>query len=159
MRMWDPWPHLVGYGYSVSTHCGVGHRHGSDPMLLWLWCRLRFSPCPKNFHMLQCSPQKEKRKKKKKKILQTLHLQQLFSNVLVNSVKWLPTPPASICHGKTKTITHTQKNRIWYQWKKFQINLQDTLLKKTVELNKWRNQSQPKALFFKEPFWQFYTMI
>ena len=19
--------------------CGVGHRHGSDPMLLWLWCR------------------------------------------------------------------------------------------------------------------------
>ena len=20
--------------------CGVGHRHGSDPTLLWLWCRL-----------------------------------------------------------------------------------------------------------------------
>ena len=20
--------------------CGVGHRHGLDPMLLWLWCRL-----------------------------------------------------------------------------------------------------------------------
>ena len=19
--------------------CGVGHRRGSDPMLLWLWCR------------------------------------------------------------------------------------------------------------------------
>ena len=19
--------------------CGVGQRHGSDPMLLWLWCR------------------------------------------------------------------------------------------------------------------------
>ena len=19
--------------------CGVGHRHGSDPALLWLWCR------------------------------------------------------------------------------------------------------------------------
>ena len=19
--------------------CGVGHRHGSDPPLLWLWCR------------------------------------------------------------------------------------------------------------------------
>ena len=19
--------------------CGVGHRHGSDPVLLWLWCR------------------------------------------------------------------------------------------------------------------------
>ena len=21
-------------------NCGVGHRHGLDPMLLWLWCRL-----------------------------------------------------------------------------------------------------------------------
>ena len=20
-------------------NCGVGHRHGSDPELLWLWCR------------------------------------------------------------------------------------------------------------------------
>ena len=20
--------------------CGVGHRHSSDPALLWLWCRL-----------------------------------------------------------------------------------------------------------------------
>ena len=20
-------------------NCGVGHRHGSDPTLLWLWCR------------------------------------------------------------------------------------------------------------------------
>ena len=19
--------------------CGIGHRHGSDPALLWLWCR------------------------------------------------------------------------------------------------------------------------
>ena len=22
---------------SVAMSCGVGHRHGSDPMLLWLW--------------------------------------------------------------------------------------------------------------------------
>ena len=21
------------------VNCGVGHRHGSDPVLLWLWCR------------------------------------------------------------------------------------------------------------------------
>ena len=20
--------------------CGIGHRHGSDPAFLWLWCRL-----------------------------------------------------------------------------------------------------------------------
>ena len=24
----------------VLPSCGVGHRHGSDPELLWLWCRL-----------------------------------------------------------------------------------------------------------------------
>ena len=25
---------------SVVMSCGVGHRHGSDPALLWLWHRL-----------------------------------------------------------------------------------------------------------------------
>ena len=29
----------MGQGSSVSVNCGVGHRRGSDPMLLWLWCR------------------------------------------------------------------------------------------------------------------------
>ena len=24
----------------VAASCGVGHRHGSDPVWLWLWCRL-----------------------------------------------------------------------------------------------------------------------
>ena len=24
----------------IAMNCGVGHRHGSDPVLLWLWCRL-----------------------------------------------------------------------------------------------------------------------
>ena len=23
----------------VAVNCGVSHRHGSDPTLLWLWCR------------------------------------------------------------------------------------------------------------------------
>ena len=23
----------------VARSCGVGHRCGSDPLLLWLWCR------------------------------------------------------------------------------------------------------------------------
>ena len=27
-------------GSRVSTSCSVGHRHSSDPALLWLWCRL-----------------------------------------------------------------------------------------------------------------------
>ena len=24
----------------MAVSCGVGHRHSSDPTLLWLWCRL-----------------------------------------------------------------------------------------------------------------------
>ena len=27
-------------GSGVAVSCGVGRRHGSDPALLWLWCRL-----------------------------------------------------------------------------------------------------------------------
>ena len=27
-------------GSGVVMSCGVGHRHASDPALLWLWCRL-----------------------------------------------------------------------------------------------------------------------
>ena len=29
----------MGWGSSVAVGCGVGHRHGSVPMLLWLWRR------------------------------------------------------------------------------------------------------------------------
>ena len=30
----------MGEGFSVAVSCGVGHRRGWDPLLLWLWCRL-----------------------------------------------------------------------------------------------------------------------
>ena len=29
----------MGEGAGVAVSCGVGHRCGSDPTLLWLWCR------------------------------------------------------------------------------------------------------------------------
>ena len=29
----------VGWGSGVAVGCSVGQRCGSDPMLLWLWCR------------------------------------------------------------------------------------------------------------------------
>ena len=32
----DPWSCSVGWGSGVAMSCGVGHRHGSDPALLWL---------------------------------------------------------------------------------------------------------------------------
>ena len=31
---------LSGLRTSVAVSCSVGHRDGSDPMLLWLWRRL-----------------------------------------------------------------------------------------------------------------------
>ena len=37
--MFDPWPCSVGWASGVAMSCGVGHRCGSDPTLLWLWCR------------------------------------------------------------------------------------------------------------------------
>ena len=30
---------LSGLRIRVAVSCGVGCRHGSDPELLWLWCR------------------------------------------------------------------------------------------------------------------------
>ena len=30
----------MGQGSGVAVSCGVGHRRGSDPALLWLWRRL-----------------------------------------------------------------------------------------------------------------------
>ena len=35
----DPWPHSVGRGSGFAMSCGIGHRRGSDPTLLWLWHR------------------------------------------------------------------------------------------------------------------------
>ena len=35
-RMWVQSPASL----SIAMSCGVGHRHGSDPTLLWLWCQV-----------------------------------------------------------------------------------------------------------------------
>ena len=29
----------MGWGSSIAVSCGVGRSRGSDPLLLWLWCR------------------------------------------------------------------------------------------------------------------------
>ena len=40
MRLWvQSLASLSGLGSGIAVSCGVGHRHGSDPTLLWLWCR------------------------------------------------------------------------------------------------------------------------
>ena len=33
----DPWPRSVGWRSGIAVSRGVGHRHNSDPHLLWLW--------------------------------------------------------------------------------------------------------------------------
>ena len=70
----DPWPCSVGQESSIAMSCDVGHRCGSDLMLLWLWCRP--SSCsPNSTPSLGtsighgCSPKCKKKKKKKKKKL------------------------------------------------------------------------------------------
>ena len=36
----DAWPCSVGYVSGDAASYGIGHRHGLDLTLLWLWCRL-----------------------------------------------------------------------------------------------------------------------
>ena len=42
MAQWVMIPGLTQWvkGPSVAMSCGIGCRFGSDPTLLWLWCRL-----------------------------------------------------------------------------------------------------------------------
>ena len=49
--------------------CGVGHRRGSDPMLLWLWCRpAATAPIGPQVweppHATGAAPEKTKKKKR-----------------------------------------------------------------------------------------------
>ena len=54
-RRFNPWLHSVGLGPGVTVSCGVGHRHGSDPALLWLGHGLTaaapIGPIARNLHM------------------------------------------------------------------------------------------------------------
>ena len=67
--------------FSIAVSCGVGHRHGSDPALLWLWHRpvstapIRFlarePPYATRAALEKAKIQKQKTKKKKQ---QTNHV-------------------------------------------------------------------------------------
>ena len=66
----NPGPCSVGQGPSVAMSGGVGCRHGSEPVLLWLWCRpaavAPIQPQPGNIHMLQGEALKKQKKNKNK---------------------------------------------------------------------------------------------
>ena len=60
--------------------CGVGRRHGSDPALLWLWCRLVAAalirplawepPCAAGAAQEMAKRQKKKKTKETRKLLE-----------------------------------------------------------------------------------------
>ena len=62
-------------GSGIAVSCWVGHRHSSDPALLWLWCRLAAAaliqplawepPCATGV-ALKMKEREEGRKKRKK---------------------------------------------------------------------------------------------
>ena len=54
-------------GSSIAMSCGVGLRHGSDPRLLWLWCRPpTVAPiCPLAWELPYAASVAVKRKRKK----------------------------------------------------------------------------------------------
>ena len=64
----------VGQGSSIALSCGIGLRHGSDPKLLWLWCRpAAVAPIPPlawklpNATGVALKRKKKKRKERKKR--------------------------------------------------------------------------------------------
>ena len=67
-------------GSSIAVSCGVGHRHSSDPALLWLWRRLEATalirPQAWELSCATCDPKKWG--KKKKNICFLLLIQILF---------------------------------------------------------------------------------
>ena len=72
-RVWS----LASQGSGIAMSCGVGHRHGLDPELLWLWCRpastaliwsLAWEPPYVMGVALKRQKPKEKEKKEKRKV-------------------------------------------------------------------------------------------
>ena len=62
----------VGQGSSIAMSCGVGCRRGSDPELLWLWCRLAATAPIRPLaweppYAAEAAQEMAKRQKKKKK--------------------------------------------------------------------------------------------
>ena len=62
----------MGKGSGVAVSCGVGHKHGLDPVLLWLWHRLAAAAPIRPLawespYAMGVTLEKDQKKKKKKK--------------------------------------------------------------------------------------------
>ena len=65
------WPRSVRQGSGIAMSCAVGPRPGSDPVLLWMWCRpaaaALFGPLAWEPPCAMGADLKRQKKKKKKK--------------------------------------------------------------------------------------------
>ena len=63
----------MGQGSGVAVSCGIGRRRGSDPTLLWVWCKpaavawIRLLAWEHPYAMGAALKAKKKKKKKKSK--------------------------------------------------------------------------------------------
>ena len=76
------WVKDLALPYGVAMSCGVGHRWGLDPALLWLWYRLE-AKAPvwplawESLYAASAALKRQKKKKKKKKSLEIIILSEI----------------------------------------------------------------------------------
>ena len=94
---------------ALPVNCGVSRRHGSDPVLLWLWCRPAATapirpPSLGTSTCCECSPQKTKKKKQKRSEFINCHQ--------VSNLESSPLTPLSLNlqHSGTFNTLHPQMN-------------------------------------------------
>ena len=128
----NPWPRSVGYGSGVAVGYDVGHRQGSNLVLLWLWCQLAATApiWPLAWELpicCGCGPKKQKKRKKKVHFGKSLWLHFFFFG-------W---------------ITYFQLIRLLYNT----IHLYNHIL-----TTRWHFMTQ-RASSFKQLFWQRNTEV
>ena len=107
--------------------CGVGHRHVSDPKLLWLWCRPEAKAPIRPLAWEPPSAKALKRQKKKKKI-----------PGVPASARWLKNPTA----GAWVTIEVRIRSLAQSSW------LKDLVLSQLwLGFNPWPGISQKKYIY------------
>ena len=75
----------MGRESSIGVRCGAGHRHSSDPTMLWLWCRpAAVALIPPLAWKLSYSAGTALKTEKKKKVLALLAIKSRKDNGRLN---------------------------------------------------------------------------
>ena len=103
---------LSGLGIQCCMSCGVGHRHCSDPAVLWLWLWLAavapIWPMAWELPMSQVCPKKNSKKKKK-----TIH------RMGENNFKWSNWQGLNLQNIQTRHTTQQQRNNLIEKWEEY----------------------------------------